>query len=194
MGQEKFDMLLQFFKGLANENRLKMLGILANRECSVQELAALLELKEPTVSHHLAKLKEIGLVEMRTDGNTHLHRLNLESLQALNRELLTTERVASLVDDLVEYDLWERKVLRIFLEGDRITQIPARYKKKLVILKWLANHFQEGVRYTEAEVNEIIEAHHAEYTSLRRLLVDCGLMEREEGFYWRVDWEMPDLA
>jgi hypothetical protein len=194
MGQEEFETLLQFFKALANENRLKMLGILANRECSVQELAALLELKEPTVSHHLAKLKEIGLVEMRIDGNTHLHRLSLESLQTLNRELLTTEKVASLVDDLVEYDLWERKVLRVFLEGDRIKQIPARYKKKLVVLKWLVSHFEEGVRYTEAEVNEIIEARNPEYTLLRRLLIDCGLMEREEGVYWRVDWEMPDLA
>ena len=103
MGQEEFETLLQFFKALANENRLKMLGILANRECSVQELAALLELKEPTVSHHLAKLKELGLVEMRIDGNTHLHRLSLESLQTLNRELLTTEKVASLVDGNVEH-------------------------------------------------------------------------------------------
>lgn len=62
--------LLQFFKVMANESRLKLIGILAQHECSVEELAALLRLKEPTVSHHLAKLKELGLVEMRPDKTT----------------------------------------------------------------------------------------------------------------------------
>lgn len=45
MEKEKFYTLLRFFKALADENRLKILGILANRECSVEELAALLRLK-----------------------------------------------------------------------------------------------------------------------------------------------------
>lgn len=193
MGQEEFDMLLQFFKALANENRLKILGILANRECSVQEIATLLDLKEPTVSHHLAMLKDMGLVDMRAEGNAHLHRLNVEGLQSMSRDVLTREKVASLVDDLVEYDAWEQKVLRAFLEQDRIKQIPAQFKKKLVVLKWLASHFEEGRRYTEVEVNEVIEARHPEYTSLRRQMIDCGLMERDNRIYWRVaDWQMPD--
>ncbi len=73
MSQEEFQTLLQFFKALANENRLKMIGILAEQECSVEELAAMLHLKAPTVSHHLAKLKELELVEMRPEGNTHVY-------------------------------------------------------------------------------------------------------------------------
>src|SRR5215472_9077622 len=98
MPEEQLQTLLQFFKVLADENRLKLLGILANRECSVEELAALLWLKAPTVSHHLTKLKELDLVEMRTEGNTHLYRLHAEGLQRLNRTLLTPERVATLVE------------------------------------------------------------------------------------------------
>ncbi|WP_289501500.1 metalloregulator ArsR/SmtB family transcription factor [Gloeocapsopsis sp. IPPAS B-1203] len=73
--------LLRFFKVLANESRLKMLGILASRECSVEELATLLQLKEPTVSHHLNKLKELNLVKMHPEGNTHLYQLDGEALQ-----------------------------------------------------------------------------------------------------------------
>ncbi len=76
MSQEEFQTLLLFFKALADENRLKMIGILAEQECSVEELAAMLHLKAPTVSHHLAKLKELELVEMRPEGNTHVYRLN----------------------------------------------------------------------------------------------------------------------
>ena len=194
MGRQEFETLLQFFKALANENRLKILGILANRECSVQELAILLGLKEPTVSHHLSKLKELGLVHMRVEGNSHLHRLNVEGLQAMSRDVLTSEKMASLVDDLVEYEVWERRVLRIFLEGERIKQIPARFKKRLVVLKWLAGHFEWGARYTETEVNDMIEARHPDYTTLRRQLVDHGLMERDEGVYWRIEWHMPELT
>ena len=55
MSQEEFQSLLHFFKVLADESRLKLLGILANGERSVDELATLLKLKAPTVSHHLAR-------------------------------------------------------------------------------------------------------------------------------------------
>ncbi|MCA9964369.1 MAG: winged helix-turn-helix transcriptional regulator, partial [Anaerolineales bacterium] len=60
---ERFEQLLQFFKVLGNKNRLQILGLLANEERNVGELALMLDLKEPTVSHHLALLKELGLVD-----------------------------------------------------------------------------------------------------------------------------------
>ena len=64
MFQTGFYTLLGFFKALDNENCLKIIGILARRECSVEELAEQCNLREPTVSHHLSKLKGIGEVEM----------------------------------------------------------------------------------------------------------------------------------
>jgi len=195
MEQQEFETLLQFFKTLANENRLKILGVLANRECGVQELATLLALKAPTVSHHLSRLKDMGLVDMRVDGNDHLYRLRVDSLHTMSRRVfdsLTSNEVATLADD-VEYEAWERKVLNTFLEGDEIQAIPAGYKKRLAVLKWLVSHFEEGTKYSEKEVNEIIERHHPDYCTLRRALIDNGLMEREGGVYWRVEWRMPVL-
>jgi len=193
MTQEELSVLLQFFKALANESRLKILGILANRECGVGELAALLDLKEPTVSHHLAKLKESGLVKMRVEGNDHLYRLDVAALEAMSKDVFATENIAALVDD-VEYDAWECKVLDAFVEGEHIKEIPAGYKKRLVILKWLANHFEEGVKYPEAEINEIIARHHPDSATLRREFIMNHLMEREDGVYWRVEWQMPEFA
>lgn len=90
-----FDTLLSFFKVLANENRLKLVGILSGQECSVEELAALLKLQEPTVSHHLNKLKELHLVQMRPEGNTHLYRLNNEALRELNKAMFTEDQMAT---------------------------------------------------------------------------------------------------
>src|SRR6266702_4262400 len=118
MPEEDFQALLQFFKVLADENRLKLLGLLANGEKSVEELAVLLQLRAPTVSHHLGRLKELDLVGMRSAGNTHYYWLNAEALRRSNKHLLTPEKMASLVND-VEGETWEHKVLKDFLEGTR---------------------------------------------------------------------------
>ena len=188
MTQEKFAQLLQFFKVVGNESRLKILGLLANEERSVGELAELLELKEPTVSHHLAAMKQLGLVHVRAEGTVRIYSLNTKFLEAMNRDLFSRENLATLVDDTSE-NAWEQKVLQTFLEGDRIKELPSRHKKRLVILKWLANQFEVGACYSEPEISERLEHYNPDYASLRRYLIDYGLMEREKGVYWRTEPE-----
>jgi hypothetical protein len=184
MSEDELQTLLSFFKVLADESRLKMLGILATRECSVEELAELLQLKTPTVSHHLAKMRALGLVTMQAEGNTHLYSLRPEGLHDLSKDLLTQEKVASLAKD-VEGEAWERKVLRDFFEGDRLKEIPASRKKREVILKWLAGRFEPGTRYQEVQVNDLIGRHHPDFATLRRELIGANLLQRESGVYWR---------
>jgi hypothetical protein len=185
MAPTDFHTLLRFFKVLANESRLKLIGVLSQRECSVEELAALLRLQEPTVSHHLNKLKELHLVEMRPEGSTHLYRLNTEALRELNKAMFTEDQMASLVDQ-VKPEAWEDKVLKNFLDGDRLVEIPASRKKRLVILRWLVRKFQPGVTYPEHEVNETIQRYHPDYATLRRELIGYQMMQRENGCYWQL--------
>ncbi len=185
MEPQAFQTLLQFLKALAHESRLKMLGLLADREYSVGELAELLDLKEPTVSHHLSKLQELDLVQMRAEGTTHRYRLKRETLQRLNQDLFTPEQVASIAESVVG-EPWERKVLQTYLIGDQLTKIPETRKKRDVILNWLATQYEEGVRYPEAEVNAIIKRYHPDTATLRRELIGNKLMQRENGVYWRV--------
>lgn len=187
MPPEEFEMLLQFFKVLADENRLKILGILAAREYSVEELAALLQLKAPTISHHLARLKELGLVQMRSDGNTHLYRLDAENLRETSKGLLSSEKMAELVPmGEMEGDAWERKVLKDFFDGQQLKEIPASRKKRTVVLRWLAHQFEPDRRYTEAQVNEIITRHHPDASALRREMIGEHLLQRERGMYWKL--------
>jgi DNA-binding transcriptional ArsR family regulator len=182
--RESLDLAVRFFKALADESRLRLVGILAHQERSVEELAAMLDLRAPTVSHHLARLRVIGLVTMRPEGTTHLYRLATEALRTMSRDLLTPERIGSLADD-VEGEAWERKVLRDFFEGERLKEIPASRKKREVILRWLANRFEPGMRYPEREVNAIIKRHHPDSATLRRELIGYGWLQRENGVYWR---------
>jgi len=184
MGDEALQVVLRFFRALADASRLRILGIVADRECSVDELASLLSLKAPTVSHHLNKLKELGLMRMRQVGTSHLYSLDEEALRALSRDVLTPAKMVSLADDL-EGGAWERKVLRDFFDGERLKQIPAVLKKKMVVLHWLADRFEPGIRYPEFQVNEILKRHHLDSAELRRGMIDHQLMQREHGVYWR---------
>jgi hypothetical protein len=179
---------VRYLKLLANETRLKLLGLLADRERSVGELAEILALKEPTISHHLAKLSEAGLTQMRAAGTVHFYRLDGTVLQDLSRELFGPQQVVSLAAHAdADADAWERKVLRTYLEDDeRLNKIPDSRKKRDVILRWLATRFEAGRHYGEREVNQIIQRHHPDFATLRRELIGARLMDRENGVYWRL--------
>src|SRR5215472_2565608 len=100
MSETDLATLLAFFKAMANESRLKIVGLLAERERSVQELAILLSLKEPTVSHHLSALKALGIVAVRAEGVTHWHALEVEALTTLNKALLDQKGVEALTREV----------------------------------------------------------------------------------------------
>jgi len=172
---------LVLLKALADDRRLRIVGLLAGGEKRVEELAAALELRPPTVSHHLGRLRQAGLVSMRSEGTSHLYRLEAEGLRRVTREWLAPGRLAAIVDDSAE--AWERKVLRDFSDGERLKEIPASLKKRQVIVRWLARRFEAGRKYTEPEVNEVLRSYHPDFATLRRELVNMHLLEREGGVY-----------
>lgn len=77
------------------------------------------------------------------------------------------------------------KVLRTFVKDGRLVSIPAAHGKRLVILEWLAQRFEPGVRYRETMVNLLLGTAHADVAALRRYLVDEGYLDRADGEYWR---------
>ena len=184
MASPELNKIIAFFKVLSDESRLKIVGALSASERSVDELAKLLDLKAPTVSHHLNKLKEIELVSMRSQGTSHVYRLNFDELRSFSRRFLALETMST-IDAEVATDAWERKILRDFFDGERLKEIPASRKKRQVILRFLADRFQQARRYTEKEVNNIIGRHHLDFATLRRELIGANLLQRESGVYWR---------
>jgi predicted transcriptional regulator len=177
--------LLRFFKALADESRLKIVGLLANGERNVQDLAKLLKLREPTVSHHLAVLREAELVQMRTDGNTHWYRLDFEAMRAVSRTALSREKLATIASDL-DADDWEREVLSNFMDGERLKDIPVARKKRWAILKWLASRFDPEVEYSENQLNESLKRHHWDTATLRREMIGYRMLSRNKGIYRRL--------
>jgi hypothetical protein len=79
-----------------------------------------------------------------------------------------------------------QRVLRSFLDEEgRLHTIPTKRAKLLVVLDHVAQAFEPGTTYSEAEVNEIINQVHRDHAALRRYLVDEQFLTREAGRYWR---------
>lgn len=173
---------MAFFKALADASRLRIVGVLAEREATVGELAALLGLTEATVSHHLARLKEVDLVSVRAEGTSRWYRLDPTSLHRTSKDLLSRRSLAEVAPDPLA---WDRKVLGTFLDGERLVSIPASRRKREVVLRWLADRFDRGTRYTERGVNEVLARHHEDSATLRRELAGHGLLCRRGGRWWR---------
>lgn len=181
--------LLNFFKALADANRLKIVGLLAQQPTTVEGLAAALGLGASTVSHHLSKLAKAGLVSARTDGHYYIYSLETDALQAMAERLLSADELPRLSDD-ADLDAYDRKVLANFLDAEgRIKAFPAQEKKFQVILQHVVQAFEPGQHYTEKQVNEILGRYHKDTASLRRGLIDYRLMARQSGGgeYWRTE-------
>ena len=180
------DELVVFFKALADANRLKIIGLLARRGYSVEELAALLNIKPPTVSHHLSRLAQAGLVTARAEGYYSIYQLDKQALETAARSLFAGGQIARAAQD-VDMDAYDRKVLASFyLPDGRLKEIPAQRRKLEVVLRYVVKTFEPGVRYTEKQVNQKLARFHEDTATLRRELVGYGLMKRAggAGAYW----------
>ncbi len=173
---------LEFFRALADRSRLRIVGLLAAREYSVQELARALGLREPTVSHHLAILKTVGLASVRSEGTTRWYRLEEDALHRRSRALLSRPSLDQIAAD-TSAEAGEREVLANFLDGERLTSIPVARKKRWLVLRWLARKFAAGIDYSEAQVNAILKRHHGDAATLRREMVGYRMLARAGGVY-----------
>jgi len=159
----------ELLRALADPGRLAIAGALAKGPLTVEELAVALGLTRTTVSRLI-------------DPDRRTYRLQPETLR--NAAL----RVGPTRDPglaLGAIDEEEDAVLRHYFVGGRLRELPAKHAKRMIVLTRLALEFEPGVRYREADVNAQLKRYHADYASLRRALVDEGLLSRAAGSYWR---------
>jgi ArsR family transcriptional regulator len=87
--------ILNIFKALSEETRLRVLSLLRHGELCVCDIVAALDMIQPKVSFHLAVLKEAGLIKDRKQGKWVHYRIDDSDM--LRRFLLfsTLERIAA---------------------------------------------------------------------------------------------------
>ncbi len=171
--------LLVFFSALSDANRLKIVGLLAQDDFSVEELAEMLQLRPSTVSHHLSKLGKVGLVSARAESYYNVYHLNTDMLSRLAKLMLSEEALPQLAAD-VDMDAYDKKIVQHFTRPDgSLKTIPAQRKKLEAILRYVVANFDKGTDYAERDVNEILARFHEDTGTLRRELVSLGFLVRD---------------
>jgi hypothetical protein len=178
--------LLNFFKALADANRLKIIGLLSQQTYTVGQLAVMLDLRPSTISHHLSRLATADLVSARAEGYYNQYQLETKTLEDMAQRLLARETFPAFAAD-VDLEAYDRKVLTDFsLPDGSLKTLPAQRKKRTAILRHIVKDFNIGAHYSEKQVNEILAGFHEDTATLRRELIGARLMERDKATYWRV--------
>jgi predicted transcriptional regulator len=186
--------LIQVFKALADKNRIRILGLLSREILSVEQLAEILGIRPSTVSHHLSRLSEAGLVSAQASSYYNLYRLEPKALEAIARQLAAVETLPQIAAT-IDMDAYDKKVVADFtLPDGRLKNIPAQRKKLEAVLRYLSRSFEPGTHYSEKQVNDILASYHPDTATLRRELVGMHLLERQMGGgdYWLREEEIPD--
>ncbi len=170
------------FKCLSDATRLQLVKALSDGPKYVELLSEVLERTPSTISFHLKKLEEAGLVTM--------HKEQYYAVATLNRGLLNQTLSSIICPDGEALDVhadrerqYREKVLENLFEYGKLKTIPVQRKKRRIVLEKIAERFEPGRVYPEKEVNLIIADFHDDFCTLRRELIAEGIMERDRGEY-----------
>jgi DNA-binding transcriptional regulator YhcF (GntR family) len=180
----KTEQSIAIMKALADQSRLAIVNSLLESAQYVEEIAKRHDLAPSTVSFHLRKLEQAGLVSSRKEQYYVVFRANDKVFNTTLREIVDVHPLGKELQDgrMEEY---RRKVLEAFFRHGRLEKLPAQHKKRLIVLEQFALRFEPGRRYGEQEVTGLILPVFDDYCTIRRLLVDGGLVRREGTCYWR---------
>jgi len=166
----------EFLRLLLDPVRLAVAGDAVAGGSDTAALAARLGVSLREVNEALGKLRVAGLVQGGQIDRT--------ALRSLAQSLPTAPPPSA---EIVEgpWSSEETDTLARFFSGGRLQSIPSNLHKRRVILERLAQEFEPGLRYEEADVNFRLQLFYADYAALRRYLIDERFMSRADGVYWR---------
>lgn len=183
--EENLEVRAQLFKALGHPVRLLIMNLALTKPRHGQELAAILNLNPATISHHLNKLAEVGLLQARKDQYYQSYSLANNMLQRTLDEVIRLPQPDLRAN--VTADAYRQKVLQIFFKHGRLKRFPSQRKKQQIILEHIALEFEPNRDYSEMDVNRILIEFNDDVASLRRALVEFHLLNREGGVYRLVE-------
>lgn len=155
-----------------------MVAAVALGERTVTSVAERAGLTPDETARALAQLIGAGIVTQRENGLE----VDLGAFAEAARSASPPRRKPDLADATPK----QAAVLRNFVdEHGRITALPARESKRRLVLEYVAERFEPGREYDEKQVNGVLLELFDDYVTLRRLLVDDGLLTRRAGVYAR---------
>lgn len=138
-----------------------------------EEIAVRMNISKSTVRNHKFRLRE---KEKQAKNFLTI----MEKLQLKHDEEVLPHKGATMVDDRYQTNQKEQeKVLETYFTSEgALRSFPAREKKKIIVLRKISSYFNEGVTYTEKEVNRILSRIYEDHVLLRRYLIEYGFLDR----------------
>ena len=177
---------IAILKLLADETRVRIINILSEGDSYVELIASKLDLTPATVCYHLKKMEAAGVVKSSRSQFYIIYSLESDIFNRSLGELLLDKESNAARDEAAREEVYRRRVLSSFFKYGKLTQLPSQRKKREIVLSELAKAFEEGRYYPEREVNAILTQYHEDYCTLRREMIACGVMIRNDGIYRRV--------
>jgi hypothetical protein len=174
---------IEIMKSLSDTSRLRVLNSLIGKPQYVEELAKRMDLAESTISFHLKKLENAKLVYKVKEQYYIIYHVCDNIFNKSLRELINFDNPEKYLQDerIIKY---RQKVLKTFFKRDKLEKLPVQWKKKMIVLDEFVKKFKPGKKYREEEVNQIIMQTYIDYCTIRRLMIDEGIMKREKQTYW----------
>jgi hypothetical protein len=179
--------VLDFLKAMADVDRLRIIGLLAQGAASLDKITQGVSLTTRKAFNHLAFLEYVGMVKK----NGEVYELVTGGLEKLAGRRLETSQSGFVPDPGLDEN--RRRVLADCLNADgtirRLPNSRTQTVKFRYLLEYLLAAFQPGIDYTEKQVNAILGRFHEDISGLRRDLVDAGMLQRvrDGSRYWRPD-------
>lgn len=173
---------IKIFKALADKSRLLIITNLLEAPMYVELLAERLSLSPSTVSFHLKKLEECGIVQSTKEQYYVMYQINGKILSQTIVDLISAGDPEKDVQQKREQE-YRLSVIKSFFEYGKLKSIPVQQKKRKIVLEEIGKAFQGGRTYTEREVNIIIADFHDDFCTIRREMVGFNILERENGIY-----------
>ena len=176
---------LKIFKSLSDMSRLRIVQSLSKGEMYTELLAERLGITPSTVSFHMKKLEEAGIVTSRKEQYYTVYSLNSDVLDESLFSVASSE--PEQVDEQQKReDEYRRKVMESFFDHGKLRSIPVQRKKKVICYEVIASKFDIEKEYSEKELDEIISEIHEDYCTIRRDMISEGMLTREGGIYRRI--------
>jgi hypothetical protein len=164
---------------LADADRRQVFAAIVLGATTLDDVRRTTALDARAAGRALQRLLDAGLAVRGVDGSLHV----LEAAFSLAARAEAAREPQ--VDEHAGQPREIARVLRVFVQDGRLVSIPTARSKRLVVLDWLAQRFEPGARYSEAQVNLMLGQVHPDTAALRRYLVDEDFLTREHGVYWR---------
>ena len=176
---------LKIFKSLADTSRLRIVQSLTKGEMYTELLAERLGITPSTVSFHMKKLEEAGIVVSRKEQYYTVYSLNRALLGSSLSDLAAAE--PEQIDEQQKREAeYRQKVIDSFFEYGKLKAIPVQRKKKLICYEVISEKLIPGKVYSEKELNDVISQIHEDYCTIRRDMIGEGILSRDGSEYVRM--------